>query len=68
MITIPNAGESVKKLASQYKTHVIEGGDVKGILRLFRSYAIGLRSSAQGHQRQTAANGVPAVATVTKRD
>jgi hypothetical protein len=68
LITIPNAGDSVKKLANQYKTHVIEGGDVKGILRLFRSYAIGLRSSAQGHQRQTAANGAAAVATVARRD
>ncbi len=68
LITIPNAGESVKKLATQQGTHVIEGGDVKGILRLFRSYAIGLRSSAQSRQRQTATNGAAAVATVPRRD
>jgi hypothetical protein len=67
LITIPNAGESVKKLAIQHKTHVIEGGDVKGILRLFRSYAIGLRSSAQSQQRQ-GANGAAAVATVARSD
>jgi len=68
LITIPNAGESVKKLANQHKTHVIEGGDVKGILRLFRSYAIGLRSSSQSNQRQMAANGAAAVATVPRKD
>jgi hypothetical protein len=62
LIAIPNASESVKKLASEHGTHVIEGGDVKGILRLFRTYAIGLRAS-HGQQRPTVA-----VATVERRD
>lgn len=67
MISIPNAGDSVKKLAAQYKAHVIEGGDVKGILRLFRSYAIGLRSTAQREKRQALAE-TSALAPLTSNE
>lgn len=59
-IAIPNAGESVRRLANEYDAHVVEGGDVKTILRLFRSYAIGLRSSAQKEQRKMEGAAVPA--------
>ena len=65
VIAIPNAGESVRKLATQYKAHLIEGGDLKSILRLFRSYAIGIRSSTEREQRQTGVAGTPAVTVST---